>query len=129
MTKFEVTPGKAETLTAYKGKRVLVNLWATWCAPCIAEMPEIDRMAAAKAGKLVVLPVSQDMEGWKPVQKFWAKGGYKAMQPRLDQPGAMAEALGARGLPMSILYDEQGREVWRVAGTLKWTSPEVLAAL
>ncbi len=128
-TPFEIQPDKPETLASYRGKRVLVNLWATWCAPCVAEMPALDRLAAAKAGKLVVLPISQDMEGWKPVGKFWARGGFKTIQPRLDQPGAMAEAVKARGLPLSILYDEQGREVWRVAGTVNWGSATVMAAL
>lgn len=128
-TPFEIQPGKAETIASHRGKRVLVNLWATWCAPCIAEMPALDRLAAARAGKLVVLPVSQDMEGWKAVGKFWAKGGFKTLQPRLDQPGAMAEAIKARGLPVSILYDEQGREVWRATGSLAWGSAEVMGAL
>ena len=126
---FEKTPGNKVSLADFRGQRVLVNLWATWCAPCIAEMPEIDEMAAMKKGKLVVIPLSQDMEGWKAVNKFFKPGRFKTLTPMLDQPGSYAEALGARGLPMSILYDEKGREVWRVAGTLKWTSAGVLGAL
>jgi thiol-disulfide isomerase/thioredoxin len=126
---FEKAPGAKTSLADFRGQRVLVNLWATWCAPCIAEMPEIDALAAAKAGKLTVIPLSQDMEGWKAVNKFFKPGRFKTLAPMLDQPGSFAEALKARGLPMTVLYDEKGREVWRVAGTLKWASPEVRGAL
>ncbi len=126
---FEATPGKKTSLAAFKGRRVLVNLWATWCAPCIAEMPDLDKLAAAKGAKLLIIPLSQDMEGWQAVKKFFKPGKFKTLQPMLDQPGSFAEAIGARGLPMSVLYDEKGREVWRVAGTLKWGTPEVAAAL
>ena len=126
---FEATPGKKTSLAAFKGRRVLVNLWATWCAPCIAEMPDLDKLAAAKGAKLLVLPLSQDMEGWQAVNKFFKPGKFKMLKPMLDQPGSFAEKIGARGLPMSVLYDEKGREVWRVAGTLKWGSAEVMGAL
>jgi thiol-disulfide isomerase/thioredoxin len=127
---FEKSPtGEKASLADYRGRRVLVNLWATWCAPCLAEMPELDALAAAKKGKVVVLPLSQDMEGWQAVKKFFKPGRFQTLVPVLDQPGSFAERIGARGLPMSILYDEKGREVWRVAGTLKWATPEVRAAL
>jgi thiol-disulfide isomerase/thioredoxin len=127
---FEKSPtGEKASLADYRGRRVLVNLWATWCAPCLAEMPELDALAAAKKGKVVVLPLSQDMEGWQAVKKFFKPGRFQTLVPVLDQPGSFAERIGARGLPMSVLYDEKGREVWRVAGTLKWGSPEVRAAL
>lgn len=126
---FERKPGIKTSLAAFKGQRVLVNLWATWCAPCIAEMPALDTLAAAQKGKLTVLPISQDMEGWKAVNGFFKPGKFKTLQPVLDQPGSFAEAMKARGLPMSVLYDDKGREVWRVAGTLKWGSPEVMAAV
>ncbi len=128
-TPFEKHGGKKSDMAQFRGQRVLVNLWATWCAPCIAEMPDLDRLAAARKGKLLVLPISQDMEGWQVVDRFFRPGRFATLTPVLDQPGSFAEAMKARGLPMSILYDEKGREIWRVAGTLKWNSPEVLAAL
>ena len=132
-TVFEVRGGGktsiAELVAAGGGKRVLVNLWATWCAPCLAEMPDLDAMAAGKAQTLLVVPISQDMEGWKPVDGFFKAGRFRTLKPYLDQPGSFAEAVKARGLPMSILYDARGREVWRVAGTLQWGSAAVRAAL
>ena len=126
---FEKSPGAKTSVAGFRGQRVLVNLWATWCAPCIAEMPDLDKLAAAKGAKLLVLPLSQDMEGWQAVNKFFKPGKFKMLKPMLDQPGSFAEKIGARGLPMSVLYDEKGREVWRVAGTLKWGSAEVMGAL
>ena len=120
--KFENRARKPVTLADYRGKKLLVNLWATWCAPCLAEMPQIDTLAATRGGALAVLPISQDMEGWQVVEPFFAKKRFKALQPSLDQPGSFAERLKVRGLPVSILYDEKGREVWRVAGTPDWAA-------
>ncbi len=120
---------KPTTLAAFKGTPVLVNLWATWCAPCLAEMPALDRLAAQEKGKLVVLPISQDLEGWKAVDKFFAPGKFATLTPYLDQPNEWALAVGAKGLPVSILYDASGKEVWRVNGPLEWDQPEVAALL
>jgi len=120
---------KPVTLAAFKGTPVLVNLWATWCAPCLAEMPALDRLAAREKGTLVVLPLSQDMEGWRAVDKFFAPGKFPALTPYLDQPTEWALAVGAKGLPVSILYDADGKEVWRVNGPLEWDQAEVAALL
>lgn len=120
---------KPLTLAAFKGTPVLVNLWATWCAPCLAEMPALDRLAAREKGKLVVLPISQDMEGWRAVDKFFAPGKFAALTPYLDQPTDWALAVGAKGLPVSILYDAEGKEVWRVNGPLEWDEAEVATLL
>ncbi|NJC09199.1 thiol-disulfide isomerase/thioredoxin [Polymorphobacter fuscus] len=117
---FEWHGGDKTSMADFRGKKVLVNLWATWCAPCIAEMPELDRLAGSRRGKLVILPISQDMEGWLAVNKFFTEGKFNALEPYVDQPGSFAEAVKAKGLPISILYDEQGKEVWRVAGTPNW---------
>ena len=129
----ERAPGEAvtlaEVLAANKGKRVLVNLWATWCPPCLAEMPELDQLAADEAASLAVVPVSQDMEGWQAVNGFFAPGKFKTLVPLLDQPGSLGERLKARGLPISVLYEADGREVWRVAGVPDWGSAEVRAAI
>jgi thiol-disulfide isomerase/thioredoxin len=111
------------------GRRVLVNLWATWCAPCLAEMPELDALAAAAPETLLVVPVSQDMEGWQAVNGFFSPGRFKTLSPLLDQPGSLGEALSARGLPMSILYAPDGRELWRVSGTPDWASASVRASV
>jgi hypothetical protein len=92
-------------------------------------MPELDRLAAEEAGALLVVPVSQDMEGWQAVEKFFAPGKFETLVPVLDQPGSLGERLKVKGLPVSVLYDAQGREVWRVAGVPDWSSAEVRALI
>lgn len=123
--------GVARRLPDFAGRPVLVNLWATWCAPCIAEMPALDRLAKRGAGRLAVVTISQDLEGWRAVDRFFKPGRYPNLTPYLDQPNAWPIALGAQGLPVSILYDARGREIWRVAGPLEWDAltPEALARL
>ncbi|GGI67921.1 hypothetical protein GCM10007973_01320 [Polymorphobacter multimanifer] len=125
-------PGEGETslakvIAGAGGKRVLVNLWATWCPPCLAEMPELDALAGDKADTLLVVPVSQDMEGWQAVNGFFAPGKFKVLTPVLDQPGSLGEALKVKGLPMSVLYGADGKEIWRVAGTPDWASAAIRA--
>ena len=120
--------GKKVTLADFKGKPVLLNLWATWCAPCIKEMPTLDALAGAKGDALRVLTVSQDFEGEKVVAPFFAKAGYKHLQPYLDTDAAFSIGMGAN-LPTTILYDSAGKEVWRVSGDMDWTGPEAAALI
>lgn len=126
---FETRGGKVLRVADFKGRAVLVNLWATWCVPCRAEMPELDALAKARAGKLTIVPVSADLEGWRAVAKYFTPAKFPNLQPYLDQPGNFPQAMGATGLPVSILYGPDGRERWRVNGPLKWGSAQVAAAL
>ena len=112
------------SLAAFKGKAVVLNLWATWCAPCLKEMPQLDALATAMKGKdAVVLTVSEDMGGWRDVDPWWARARLKTLTPYLDKRSELALALGAKGLPLTILYDRQGREVARLATAADWSSP------
>lgn len=124
---WEMKGGTRQKLADHKGMKMLVNLWATWCAPCIAEMPALDKLAGEVP--VMVLPISQDMEGWQAVDKFWGTDKFKNIESGLDQPGSFGEAIKARGLPVTILYDEEGKEIWRVSGTLDWDSAEVRKAI
>lgn len=126
--RFEMRDGTTASVADFKGKPVLVNLWATWCAPCIAELPDLDEMADGNRG-LVVLAISQDLAGWRAVDKFWTVGKFERLVPRLDKSGNFAQAVGAQGLPVTIRYDAAGREVWRVNGPAAWTSPAAAAVL
>ena len=126
---FEGRGGAITHMADFGGKPVLVNLWASWCAPCVAELPALDALASAKADTLTVLPISQDMEGWQAVDKRFKPEAFAKLTPYLDQPNNFALAVGAKGLPVSILYDENGKEVWRVARPLEWNSPAVRALL
>jgi thiol-disulfide isomerase/thioredoxin/uncharacterized membrane protein len=115
--------GSKATLADFRGKPVLVNLWATWCAPCVAEMPALDRLAKAKAGEMTVVGISQDLQGWEKVKPFLAKAKLQHMTILLDDEGALATTLGAPGLPFTVLYDADGKEIWRVNGPREWDQP------
>jgi thiol-disulfide isomerase/thioredoxin len=113
--------GKAFDASALNGKPVLVNLWATWCAPCVVEMPLLDKLAGDMAGKLPVLTVSED---FKPelVPPFFAQKGYKNLTQWTDAAMALPPTYGASALPLTVLYDKNGKEIWRVIGGFDWAS-------
>lgn len=120
---FEGPDGKPTTLAAFKGKPLLVNLWATWCGPCVKEMPTLDAAAAT----IAVVPISQDKD--RPtVAAFFAKQKFARLQPYLDKDVGFSIAYEA-SLPTSILFDSSGKEVWRSTGGMDWTSAVAKAAL
>lgn len=114
----------ADILKANPGQPVLVNLWATWCAPCLKELPTLDRLAAETKGRLVVVPISQDMEGWRKVSGTFTQAKYPNLSTRVESQMQFGFKLGARGLPLTILYDAQGKEVWRYAGDRDWAAAD-----
>lgn len=120
--------GKAFDPAALKGKPVLVNLWATWCAPCVVEMPLLDAMASELAGKLPVVTVSED---FKPelVPPFFAQKGYKNLTQWVDPAMALPPTYGATALPLTVLYDKDGKELWRVMGGYDWSSADAREAV
>lgn len=120
---FQDPSGRPVTLARFAGTPVLVNLWATWCAPCVAEMPTLDALAARSAGRLQVLTVSQDVTGAVVVTPFFERAQYQALQPWLDPEGNLGAAIGTERLPTTVLYDADGHEVWRIIGGLDWQGP------
>ena len=127
--RFTDAAGKPVTLAAFRGRPLLVNLWATWCAPCIAEMPSIDRLAASEKGRLTVVAVSQDSNGLAAVAPFFAKARIATLKPYLDTENALMVAMKAETLPTTILYDANGQERWRHVGKVDWDDPSARAAL
>lgn len=125
---FRTIDGKPETLARFRGHPLLVNLWATWCGPCLKEMPTLDALATAKGTALTVLPVSQDLDGAAKVAPYLAKSGFRTLKPALDPKTSLSLAYRAN-LPTSILYGSDGREVWRYTGDLDWTGAKATALL
>ncbi|MHA6334324.1 TlpA family protein disulfide reductase [Qipengyuania sp. CAU 1752] len=115
--------GRELNLGALQGQPVLVNLWATWCAPCKKEMPLLDALAQEREGSLRVLAVSQDKQGANVVEPYFAAAKFAKLQPWLDPQAKLLEHFGD-GLPITILYDASGREVWRIEGDYDWGSAE-----
>ncbi|WP_341711246.1 TlpA disulfide reductase family protein [Erythrobacter sp.] len=121
--------GRQLNLGALQGHPVLLNLWATWCAPCVKEMPQLDALAAEYGYRLRVVTVSQDMQGAQKVVTFFASGGFQQLEPWLDPEAELGFALGGAVLPTTVLYDATGQEVWRVSGEFDWSGEEVRAAI
>ena len=119
--------GQPLTLAAFRGKPVLVNLWATWCAPCIAEMPTVDRAAQALAGKVAVVALNQGDDAAK-VAAFLKDKPLTHARPLLDKAMAVSMTLSAN-LPTTILYDATGHEIWRATGGRDWASADSLKLL
>ncbi len=113
--------GRKLRLPDLKGTPVLLNLWATWCAPCVTEMPLLDTLAGDMQGKLRLVTVSQDMQGAAKVTPFFAEKKFAHLEPWLDPESDLVFHYGGANLPLSILYDADGREIWRVAGDLDWS--------
>jgi thiol-disulfide isomerase/thioredoxin len=114
------------TLADWRGKGLVVNFWATWCAPCIEEMPALDALHADLAGRGVdVLAVSSDIGGADAVRAFYDKEGIKHLAVLTDRRSRLGQSVGVFGLPTTILFDSEGREVGRVLGAAEWDASEV----
>lgn len=118
---FTNVAGERISLADLEGTPLLVNLWATWCAPCIAEMPTLDALAAEREGELNVLAVSEDFQGAEVVEPFFAERDFSRLEAWLDPENSMMATLGLDSLPVTILYDESGRELFRVHGGMDWS--------
>ncbi|MEO7827366.1 MAG: TlpA disulfide reductase family protein [Allosphingosinicella sp.] len=121
-TEFQDPDDAPASLADFRGRPVLLNLWATWCPPCVAEMPTLDRLASREGDRLQVLTVSQDLDGREKVEAFFARQGYRNLETWLDPHMALMTELRADTLPTTILYDARGRELWRMVGMENWES-------
>lgn len=121
------TAGREKPLTAFRGKPFLLNLWATWCAPCLAELPALAGLKSA--GTVEVVAVSQDLRGPDKVTHFLGERSRGALQPWYDPENAFSTQYAVQTLPTTIYYDAQGREVWRILGEHDWQAPETAKLL
>jgi len=119
--------GHQINLGAVQGTPVLVNLWATWCAPCVVEMPMLDNLADTMGDELRVITISQDLQGAKRVEPFFAKNDFRNLQPWLDPENEAAKAFGDAGMPITVLFDSSGQEIFRVTGGYHWDSEDAIA--
>ena len=128
--RFLEADGTERTLGDYAGRGLVVNLWATWCVPCVVEMPELQELAHKVAGDgILVLPLSSDRGGAEVVRRFYAAHRLDGLPVLLDPRGEAGRAWGVRGLPTTIVIDRQGRERGRVEGAIDWASAATIAAL
>ena len=116
---FTTPDGKPVTLAQFKGKPLLVNLWATWCGPCVKEMPGLNKLAEREKRRLNVVVVNQSDDA-ATIEAWWKTRQLTALTPYRDEPGKLGFAIDSGSLPTSIMYDAEGKEVWRVTGSVAW---------
>lgn len=127
---FETMGGQPASLEALKGKVVVLNLWATWCAPCRKEMPSLDRLQARfKDQPVVVMALSVDRAGPERVQAFLDEIGVRNLHVYRDPKAAATRTLRVPGLPATLLVDKEGRERARVLGIAEWDGPQAVEAV
>jgi thiol-disulfide isomerase/thioredoxin len=128
--RFSDASGRALTLSDFRGKVVLLNFWATWCGPCVLEMPSLDRLQGLLGGSsFEVVALSLDRGGAAVVTPFFAKHGIVHLAQYLDTTTRSSAAFRVSGLPTSVLIDASGREIGRVEGPAEWDSDAIVAFL
>jgi thiol-disulfide isomerase/thioredoxin len=124
---FENSQGEAMRLADFRGKVVLLNVWATWCPPCREEMPSLDRLQKALGGPgFEVVALSIDAGGAAVVEKFYKEVGIGSLAIYVDPGMRAAGQLRTPGLPTTLLIDAEGRELGRHAGPASWDDPEMI---
>lgn len=124
-TAFVDAAGTEHRLSDWQGKYVLVNFWATWCAPCRAEMPSLDRLQAGLGGdRFAVVTIATGRNPLPAIEKFFAEEGITRLPVLRDPKQELARDMGVMGLPISLILDPEGREIARLIGDAHWDGPE-----
>jgi thiol-disulfide isomerase/thioredoxin len=127
---FLAPSGAATRFDDFEGPVVLVNMWATWCPPCLHEMPSLDRLAAAMEGAGVdVVTVNVERGGREKAAEWMEKQGLRNLEAYADERMRLGRATGALGLPTTLILDAEGREIARLQGDAEWDSEEAQALL
>ncbi|MCW5698256.1 MAG: TlpA family protein disulfide reductase [Rhodospirillales bacterium] len=122
--------GNGRTLADESGYGLVVNFWATWCPPCVKEMPALDQLGAElDEAEIKVMAVSEDFKGAEAVREFYDRNAIENLEVLVDTHGRLAKAFGVQGLPSTILIDHTGREVGRVTGIAAWDDPATVRFL
>lgn len=126
--RFKDGDGRSLSLADFRGKVVLLNIWATWCGPCREEMPTLDRLQAELGGPdFQVVALSIDRAGLGVVSEFYDEIGIQHVAKYIDESGKASRQLNAVGLPTTLLIDRKGREIARHVGPAEWDTPEMVA--
>jgi thiol-disulfide isomerase/thioredoxin len=121
---FVSADGKEHHLMEFVGHGMVINLWATWCVPCVAEMPALAALSKTLApDDIAVLPLSSDRGGTSVVEAFYEEHGISDLPVLLDPKGAAGRAWRVRGLPTSLIIDRKGQERARLEGSADWSTP------
>jgi len=127
---FQTAAGARQTLADYRGKGLVLNIWATWCGPCVAEMPALDHLAASVAPfGILVLPISVDAQGLPAVKQFYETHGITHLPMLVDPDNDVARAFKVEGIPTSFLIDRGGRIAGHVEGAVQWDSADAIATI
>ncbi len=127
---FENAQGKHMTLADFKGKVVLLNIWATWCPPCVHEMPTLDKLQKLLGGKnFAVVPLSVDKGGIYTVKSFYDDNFISHLPIYVDPTTQVLDTLSILGTPTTILINKQGEEIARTMGPEDWDQPAVIAQI
>jgi thiol-disulfide isomerase/thioredoxin len=127
---FADADGKPKSLADFKGKVVLLNIWATWCVPCREEMPALDKLETKLGGKdFAVVAVNIDKGGPDKAAAFLKETGATHLALYTDPSGKLFSVLKAVGMPTTLLIDREGREIARLVGPADWASPEAFAVI
>lgn len=122
-TEFTDPEGGSHSLSDYRGKVVLLNFWATWCAPCREEMPSLDALQAEMGGEdFQVVTIATGRNPPAKIDKFFEETGVKGLPVLLDPNQRLARDMAVLGLPVTVLIDREGREVARLLGDADWAS-------
>lgn len=128
--RFTASDGASRTLVDFVGKGVVLNLWATWCGPCIAELPSLDALAGSLAADdIAVVALSSDRGGAPEVESYYKAHGIAHLGIWIDPDGAVMHALGALGIPTTLILDRQGRERARLEGGIDWAGKDAAAMI
>ena len=122
---FQDGTGKPLKLSDWRGRVVLVNLWATWCAPCRKEMPDLAKLEKELGSdQFEVVAISVDRKGAEASSAFLKETGVDNLKLYVEPSTKIVNDVQSAGLPASILVDRQGRELGRILGPAEWASPE-----
>jgi thiol-disulfide isomerase/thioredoxin len=118
---------KLVKLKDYKGSLVLLNFWATWCAPCKEEMPSLDALKKnSNFDNIKIIPINIGKDSLKKAEKFFESLNIKNLNIYFDNPSTLANDLSLRGLPTTILFNKEGKEFARIIGSIDFGDKEFL---